>query len=87
MVETEVCGMLSTLGADDASSIVRKFAKDLHDPDDFTRFNDKNLICEVNRALYDSMVDKNFVDFSLNDLAKIYDINNKNYTNRTAKVR
>ena len=74
------------LGAKDASSIVNKFAKDLYDPEDFNKFNNKSLIYEMNSNLYDSDVDRTFIDFKEKDFAKIYNVENEDYINRQAKV-
>jgi len=75
------------LEAQVASKIVDKFAKDLYDPEDFSRLNKKELIYELNRNLYDEEADKTFIDFNVDDLATIYNVDNEDYKSRSAKVK
>lgn len=49
-------------------------------------FSDRDEIIKLNASLFEQPVDEQKIDFTLEDLAKIYDINNNYFRNRKAKI-
>lgn len=64
--------------------VISKFEKDLYFKGDYIRWNDygKQHITSLNAELANLEPDKRKVDFSIHDLAKIYDISNEDFKNR-----
>ena len=63
-------------------NIIDKFEKDLYLKGDFARWNNMRHVKQLNVSAYDLEPDKTKIDFDIYDLAKIYDINNKDFKNR-----
>ena len=63
-------------------NMVGKFEKDLYEKGHYIKWNDTQHIKQLNTSTYNLEPDKIKIDFDIYDLAKIYDINNKDFKNR-----
>jgi len=63
-------------------NMVGKFEKDLYEKGHYIKWNDTQHIKQLNTSVYNLEPDKIKIDFDIYDLAKIYNINNKDFKNR-----
>lgn len=68
-------------------NIINKFEENLYTKQDFSKWNDLGHVQQLNVRGYNLEPDKTKIDFDIYDLAKIYDINNKDFKNRKPTLR